>query len=93
MELALNICETATRCSDHPGTFPPIEEWEKVLGAETWCSCYNDKELSNFCGSWCDSYGLAVVKLKNGKFLVAQESSDTLDMGEDAQVRYPCLIP
>lgn len=81
MEKAEYICKTATKCSDHPGTFPPVKEWETVLGAETWCSCYSQTLESNFCGDYCSSYGVAVVKLKNGKFLVAQESSDSSGHG------------
>lgn len=44
------------------------------------CGC-RDWERGGDCGSWCDSDGIAVVRLKDGRIGVSQEWSDSSGHG------------
>lgn len=90
--LADAIVDSACGCSDHPCDFK-MEEVDEVLRARTWCYC----ELRGDppCGSYCDTGGAALVRLKpvGGKirWAVAAESSDTSGHGcqcDGSAIRY-----
>jgi hypothetical protein len=73
----------ATASSDcHPGAFPEIKEddIDVVYFAKSYCMC-GDSLSNTMCKSWCDSGSIAVFSLKNGKYIIAQEDSDTSGHG------------
>lgn len=69
-------------CSDHP-----LQIDEKVLeGVRTiaglgGCGCTGMNERYDTCGSYCDSGSFAIGELKDGRFIVVREDSDSSGHG------------
>ena len=76
---AKSVVASATQCQDHPCTAPEEKDWDAVVSARQWCSC--EESGGSHCGGCCDSAGAALVRLKDGSFFVACESSDTSGHG------------
>lgn len=74
MEEALAVLHSAN-CEDHT-TDVIAEDVAEALVAARWCACFPQD-----CGTYCDTYGCAIVRLKDGQFAVIDESSDTSGHG------------
>ncbi len=75
-EVALGILDSATKCSDHPCSLDK-DLIEQSRCAASWCACGTE----GGCGRYCDSEGVALFLLKDGRYAVAEESSDSSGHG------------
>ena len=73
-----SVLETTNGCGDHPVDVK-ADEIAKVVATRQWCSC--EVGGGEPCHSYCDSYGAAVYLLKDGKYAVVTEQSDTSGHG------------
>ncbi len=62
---------------DNPAFVP--EDVDQVLVSAERCYCMDD--WGQDCGSWCDTAGFSVAKLKDGRIGVSRESSDSTGHG------------
>jgi len=78
---AMGVVDTASGCSDHPVTLGFTEaDIEKVLYYDAGCHC-GSVSKGGMCNDYCDTWSTAVFRLKNGKYVYANESSDTSGHG------------
>lgn len=80
-QAAMGVVHTASECGDHPCEVPfKVEDIEKVFYCENGCHCGTASE-GKTCGSWCDTWGTAVFRLKDGRYVYANESADSSGHG------------
>lgn len=74
---AWGVVAQASDCSDHPINLDfKKEDIETVFHHEEHCCCG-----PGHCGSYCDSGSTAAFKLKDGRYVLASESSDSSGHG------------
>lgn len=74
---AWGVIEQAAECGDHPISLDfKKEDIGEVFWYETHCCCG-----PGHCGSYCDSDSTAAFKLKDGRYVLAQEGSDSSGHG------------
>lgn len=81
MELAqldLSVYRSAN-CEDHPVTEITESDIASVICSRQWCYC--EIEGREACKSFCDTSGAAIYGLRDGRYAVAFESSDTSGHG------------
>ena len=79
-DFGIGVFSDASECSDHPLSWKP-EDVSEIIAEAQWCYCHSDDAEAKHCGSYCDSDGVGVYRLKNGNILTLHESSDTSGHG------------
>jgi len=74
----LSVWSAATVCGSHPIDLRQ-DEIVAVVGSWQGCSC--EEEGNPACGSYCDSSGVAIYRLRDRTYAVVDESSDTTGHG------------
>lgn len=75
---AMGVVDQAN-CHDHPCVVPFTEaDIDTVYHFDAWCNCGS---LGQRCGSYCDSGSCAIFTLKDGRWVLAQEDSDSSGHG------------
>lgn len=78
---AMGVVITAVmNCHDGARAEVTLENIDLALVVESGCSCGTHREGTT-CSSLCDTWSFAVMRLKDGRFAYAQESSDTSGHG------------
>jgi hypothetical protein len=72
------ISQAVADCHTTSGTTIAEETIDSVIYTESGCNCGKNE---NMCKSYCDTYSWCIVRLKDGKYGVASESSDTSGHG------------
>lgn len=77
-----DVWENIVSCGDHPPTVPKeiLEGIENII-AMGGCSCQGVNREYKTCDSYCDSNSFGIGKIKDGRFLVCSEWSDTTGHG------------
>ena len=78
---AFSVVESASDCGNHPITCEAFtkDDIAQVLAYRFGCSCKGAPNTQ--CDTYCDRWSFAAMRLKNGKYVVAQEWSDTSGHG------------
>ena len=69
-------------CEDHKTDVAP-EDVVEGIAAASWCYCWrpDSGRPPDDCGSYCDTQGVAIGRLRDGAFVVITESSDSTGHG------------
>lgn len=74
---AWGVVAQASECGDHPCDVQfKKEDIQTVFYYETHCCCG-----PGHCGSYCDSDSTAAFRLSDGRYVLAQEGSDSSGHG------------
>ena len=79
MEHWERVAENSNACDEHKLPFDFKADVAEVIAAFEGCMCAWGGNPP--CNSYCDSDGVAVVLLKDGRFAVCREGSDTSGHG------------
>lgn len=75
------VVTTANSCGNHPIELDFAKDDVKMcLYVESGCSCGTNSKGTT-CDSYCDTWSTSILVLKDGRFVMAHESSDTSGHG------------
>jgi hypothetical protein len=80
-EAAMDVVHQASAdCHQGPEVTFKEEDVEKVFYCDGGCNCGTLSEKTT-CNTYCDTWSKAIFRLKDGRYVVSEESSDTTGHG------------
>ena len=80
-EAAMSVVSIANGCREHPCEVPfQTADIGTVFYCDSGCNC-GTESAGTTCNTWCDTWGRAIFDLKDGRYVYANESSDTSGHG------------